>query len=48
MQTLSALYNNLAGTQTVTDEGLNIPRQDVPNTSSEPSKTLFLITKLFS
>ena len=45
MQTLLASTNILASTQSVANKGLNIPRQDVPNISLEPSNTL-LIAKL--
>ena len=48
MQTPLVLYDDLANTQTVTDEGLNILRQDVPDTSLEPSKTPLLIADLSS
>ena len=48
MQTPSAPYNNLAGTQTVTNEGPNIPGQDVSDISLEPGKILSLIADLFS
>ena len=48
MQTPLAPYNDLAGTQTITDKGLNIPRQDVFNTSLEPNETPPLIADLFS
>ena len=46
VQTPSALYNNLAGIWTITNKGLNMARQDIPNISSEPNKTPPLITKL--
>jgi hypothetical protein len=46
MQTPSASSNVPASTQPVSNKGLNIPKQDVPNTSSEPSNILPLITKL--
>jgi len=48
MQTPSAPYNDLVSTQTITNEGLNMPGQDVFDISSEPGKTLFLIAKLSS
>jgi len=46
MQTLLASSSVPAGTQSVSDKGLNMPGQDVPNTSLEPSNTLPLITEL--
>jgi len=46
VQAPSVSTNVLAGTQSVADKGLNIPGQDVPNTFSEPSNILSLITKL--
>ena len=47
MQALLALYSALAGTQTVVNEGPNISKQDVPNTSLELSDILLPIAKLF-
>ena len=35
-----------AGTQSAADKGLNIPKQDVPNTSLETGNILLLIVKL--
>jgi len=46
VQTLLASTDVLAGTRFVADKGLNIPRQDVPNITLEPSNTPPLITKL--
>ena len=46
VQTPSALYSTLAGTQTITNKGLNMPEQDIPNTSLEPNNTPPLIAKL--
>jgi hypothetical protein len=46
MQTLLASSNILASTRPVSNKGLNMPKQDVPDTSSEPSNTLPLIAKL--
>ena len=48
MQTPLALYNNPASTWTVTNKGLNMPGQDVPDISLEPGEMPPLITKLFS
>ena len=46
MQALSASYSAPAGTQNVANKGLKIPKQDIPDTSLEPSNTLLLIAKL--
>jgi hypothetical protein len=46
MQTPSASSNVPAGTRSVSDKGPNMPRQDVPDTSSEPGNTSPLIAKL--
>ena len=48
MQTLLVSTNVLAGTQSVAIKGPNIPKQDIPNISAEPSNTPPLITKLSS
>ena len=48
MQTLLAPYDDLAGTQNITNKGLNMPGQDIPDTSSEPNNIPPLITKLSS
>jgi len=46
MQALLAPYSALAGTQTIANKGLNILKQDVPNTSSELSDISPLIAEL--
>ncbi len=48
VQTPLTLYSTPAGTQTVANKGLNIPKQDIPNISLEPNNTLLLIAKLSS
>ena len=47
MQALLAPYSTPAGTQTIANEGLNIPKQDIPNMSLELGDILLLIAKLF-
>ena len=46
MQTLSISFSILVNTQTATNKGLNILRQDVPDISSEPGDTSPLIAEL--
>ena len=46
MQALLTPYNALAGTQTIANEGPNIPKQDIPDTNLEPSNISPLIAKL--
>ena len=48
VQTLLALYGALASTQTVANKGLNMPEQDVPDTSLEFSDIPPLIAELSS
>ena len=46
IQTLLISSNVLASTQSVSNKGPNIPRQDIPDTSLKPSNISPLITKL--
>ena len=46
MQTPLIFSNVLASTQSVFNEGLNMPKQDIFNTSLKPSDILALIAKL--
>ena len=46
MQTLLIFSNILAGTQSVFNKGLNIPKQNIFDISLEPNNILLLITEL--
>ncbi len=46
VQALLALYSDLASTWTMANEGLKIPRQDIPDISLELGDILLLIAKL--
>ena len=48
VQALLAPYSALTGTQIIANKGLNIPEQDIPNTSLEPNNISPLIAELSS